>query len=198
MARKNRGMAIWLLLVLVFSGTPISADHTAEGEHSDFKMCVRGDSDGVGWMWQINGTGGALSAATVPLGTVPAGANTAGALVQAFINSINDARVGSNFPNAQQVESSGCGPDSSAAFSVTVLEADRPISFFVGPEVGPVDTATNCMAVLCAFNPMFFQAPDDAEIPTLSEWGVVFLAMLLLGAGAWHLSRREKRPGSIA
>ncbi|GJM26767.1 MAG: hypothetical protein DHS20C16_31820 [Phycisphaerae bacterium] len=161
------------------------------------KYCVIGNGNGVGWNWEIRdlATDGFIT------GDFVAGINgTTGELVQAFVNSINAARpVGQNFPNAQQVESSGCGPDPSAAFSITT-EAPRVLNVSVGAggALTPVDATCpapvtqNCLSTAVNFNPSIFIQPNTTSIPTISQWGAIVMTLLLLTAGTIILRRRSR------
>lgn len=136
------------------------------------QFCIVGDSDGSGYSWRLSGPGYNFENLNPPVVSAGMGEEE---LVAAFVASIN---------------SSACD----GAARVTGANAK---CFFIslcgqGPfqlEVGQLGQEPDCVVtdVGCTYNPMIM---DVGPIPTLSTWGAITTALLLLTAGALILNRR--------
>lgn len=189
--------AICLITIAVGLAGVSVADHTGEGSHQDYKYCVLGTGDNVGWGWELTGMGGTP---TLSIGPAVAGATTTGGLITNFVDSINAANGAGNFPNAQQVSSEGCGPDPSGAFSVTILDSSLPFEFYVTVGTAPDPSATGCQVngnpAGCPFNPTIIQAGfvGGGSGPALGGWGFAILAALFVSSTYFVIGRLRRQP----
>ncbi len=118
----------------------------------------------------------------------------------------NDAKPGTTVLATWNVPNARGKPDPAIAFRVTdgacviqiAIAPNYPLLGATGTDFGGDFTrvwqnAFDFGATAC--DPPFGRAPggDPANVPTLSEWALVLTLLLVGGAGAWTLRRREAR-----
>ena len=150
------------------------------------KYCVSGNSTGAGWSISITTwnppAGGAVGSGGDCPG-IPEGSDCV-ALTQAFVDCIND-----NIIEGQG--SASVDPDDPCCFIITSWW--NQIDLYVGP-FGELLPDCEVTEAGCPFNPFVYKvsAGPEEKVPTLSEWGLIVLALLLLTGAACVIWRRRR------
>lgn len=149
------------------------------------EYCIDGNSDAVGWSWRITAADDdALIAEDLMTGPAPVSGDTIG-IRDAWIASINGAGVGGLTAVLSFTDPICPGWDT--AMAITYAE---PFELSVGPAAGPPD-GCNLNFAVCAFNPIAkLSTLQSSQIPTLSEWGLGAM-MLVLGVASVMAIRRR-------
>lgn len=159
---------------------------------------IAGMSDAIGWTFGLSLAGSGVPAGTmtaaVPGGVVPIGAGPA-AFVPEFVNRINGNPPfpGITGPDPDCICALPTGPgfdviagrNGPPAYDLWIT-APAACNTAAPPPAGPPANVNGC-----TFNPTITLLSGATSIPTLGEWGLILLVVLLLGTGAFLAARRR-------
>ena len=141
------------------------------------RYCISGNSNGVGWSWGIvSGEGLVCSDKNL---SVPEGGNSA-ALAAAFVASINEK--GAALGVTAKVD-----PKNSSCFTITYTDGDPKL--WVGDAEGTPESGKEVTREGVPFNPTI---KEVSPIPTLTQWGLLILTILVVGSGIWLMLKKRR------
>lgn len=148
------------------------------------KYCIQGTSTGIGYSWGVDTDETSLTPtfedfnlnapAVLPVGS--SGADLAAALVTSVNSTPGPCFAAISSPTS----------------CLTIGCSGGPPRLFVGPQ-GSTPACLVTVGSPCNYNPTITKVAELERIPTLSQWGLATLALLLLTAGAF-LARRRRIP----
>lgn len=148
-------------------------DGTGQGDVSK-TYCIIGSSDAVGYSWELSGP--TYDLVELNADAVPKGGDATD-LAAAFVESLNTIGC----PDHAVIDK-----DAPNCFTVTIC-GDDALTLSVGADGQSPDCDVTSDG--CEYNPTITE--QTSGIPTLSQWGVVVTAILMVIAGTIVLGRRR-------
>lgn len=152
------------------------------------RYCVVGTAEGGTFSWRISSPS-LFDLEDQSFQSPQMGASSA-EIVRDMVESINTksasdpASIDENNPTCFYLEM--CGP---SALARSAAQGGSAFKLFVG--TGGLVADCEVDAVGCEVNPLIYNANARATIPTISQWGVVVMALLLVTGGTIVLIRRR-------